>query len=431
MKNVFKRDGFTLIEMLIAMSIFSVVIMIAGKSFETIIAYSSRLVKSEESNIEGLIGFEMLRHDLSSAGFGLPDLYDPNNWTPRFNEAVVVPASNYNDGKGTTVDANVPRAFAGGNDLVNSATTDSGGLAYNIIGGTDYLALKGSSLGNTIASQKWTYVLYSSNGKPPNSWTSNSENIPSGSWVIMLKKVFSASGFNSQLVVDSVQVQNDPNYFSTTYQPGGYTANFRPPALNDIHYIYGITTDGSSNYPRMPFNRADYFVARPPDANVPSICSKAKDGDDKSLVGTFYRATINHGSTNPGKLTYTPIMDCVADFQVVLGWDVNGDGALDTWSSLPNAAGDIVAVSGTGSLAEVKALLNADGIRNHLKLFKVYILAQLGKRDSNYTSPATINMGDTPSLTRAYQIPANSEMLNYRWKLYQIVARPKNLAVNQ
>src|ERR1035437_3555254 len=98
------QRGFTLVEMLIAMSIFVVVIMITGNAFNKIQSYSSRLNRGEESNIEGMVGLEMLRHDLESAGYGLFDSYDPNYSTPRFIEAAVAPASNYNDGQGTASD---------------------------------------------------------------------------------------------------------------------------------------------------------------------------------------------------------------------------------------------------------------------------------------------------------------------------------------
>ena len=41
-------------------------------AFNTIITNSSKSSKIEESNIEGMIGLEMMRHDLEQMGFGLP-----------------------------------------------------------------------------------------------------------------------------------------------------------------------------------------------------------------------------------------------------------------------------------------------------------------------------------------------------------------------
>jgi len=65
-------SGFTLIEVLVTMSVFIVVMVIAAETFKNIVNVSSRLSKSEESNIEGIIGLEVLRHDLEQIGFGLP-----------------------------------------------------------------------------------------------------------------------------------------------------------------------------------------------------------------------------------------------------------------------------------------------------------------------------------------------------------------------
>jgi len=426
MKKLCKNTyGFTLVELLVVMGVFVIVIMIAGSSFEMIMKYSSKLIRTEESNIEGVVGLEMLRHDLSVAGYGLPDSFDPNNSAPRFAEASVAPASNYNDGQGTSADANIPRSFAGGNNLTSVATTDADGFTFNIIGGTDYLALKGTSLGKSISSQKWTYSLYSSTPKSPKMWNSNADNIPTGAGVIMLKRIFSESGYRNQLVANGTTI-------SIAYDPLGFSGNFAPLTPYDMNYIYGVTDSGVA--PIMPFNRSDYFVARPPNANISSVCSDATDSGGKPLVGILYKAVVKQSTIGlgaPGTLIYTPILDCVADMQVVLGWDVNGDGVLDTWSNMPDATGNITAVNGLGTFAQVTALLTADGIRNGLKLFKIFVLAQSGKRDTQYISPSTINIGELTALTRQYQIPNGSTMLNYRWKLYQIVVRPKNLTVNQ
>ena len=68
-------------------------------------------------------------------------------------------------------------------------------------------------------------------------------------------------------------------------------------------------------------------------------------------------------------------------------------------------------------------------------MIKVYVLAQEGKMDRNFTFPqATMIVGGDGegSLTRGgvpYTFAANQ--LNYRWKLYRITARPKNLLSNQ
>src|ERR1700681_3108820 len=64
--------GYSLVELMVVLLLFVVVLGLVGRSFSTILSQSSRLFKNEESNIEGVVGLEMLRHDLNQAGFGLP-----------------------------------------------------------------------------------------------------------------------------------------------------------------------------------------------------------------------------------------------------------------------------------------------------------------------------------------------------------------------
>ena len=86
------NKGFTLIELVVVMAVFVVIIMITGDAFNTILKQTNKLSKSEESNIEGVIGLEMMRHDLEQAGFGLPQSY--NSTTPiSYKEAGYLPAS--------------------------------------------------------------------------------------------------------------------------------------------------------------------------------------------------------------------------------------------------------------------------------------------------------------------------------------------------
>ncbi len=64
--------GFTISELLIAMAIFIVIMLISSAAFEHIIATTGQQAKSIESNIEGIVGLEMVRYDIEHAGFGLP-----------------------------------------------------------------------------------------------------------------------------------------------------------------------------------------------------------------------------------------------------------------------------------------------------------------------------------------------------------------------
>jgi hypothetical protein len=197
----------------------------------------------------------------------------------------------------------------------------------------------------------------------------------------------------------------------------------------EAYYVYGIRNKDEL---RMPFNRADYFVARPTTAGrFPAFCAPN--------TGVLYKGIVNHGD---GKLEYIPLLDCVADMQVVFGWDLadgmgneGQDGTVDTYSTPIGSTGLPTTVAGNASQATVAAALNdPERIRKSLKFVKIYLLAQVGRRDSNYQSPANYVLGDatTDSFTsKTYDLTATPEMRNYRWKVYRLTVRPKNLQANQ
>ncbi len=390
------QGGFTLVEMLVVMGVFIFVIMIAGDSFIKIMKFSNLLSRRAESNIEGVIGLEMFRHDLNQAGFGLPWSFSGSN-KPQYSEAGASPANIYND-----TPSGIPRAFVAGNNLTVNNVNDS-----------DYLVLKGTSLATTATSQRWTYVNYSSAGSlKPRVWSSG--NLADGDRVIVLRRQFTESGSMNQLIYDNTK----PNEFFTTYSKDGFTTSqqaFAPSIPQETFFLYGVTRDQD---PKRPFNRSDYFVSRPP--GIPQYCAPK--------TGVLYKTTLNHNDT--GDLFYLPIMDCVANMQVVFGWDINEDGAIDT---LSDADGTTVSGSGVSSTDIRNTMNDAGHIRNRLKLVKVYLMVQDGRRDPTFTNNNTITVGDSAekSLTKEYDVAAltSKEWLHYRWKIYRIVVNPKNLRV--
>ena len=418
------NKGFTLVEMVVVTAIFLVVIMISSDAFKTLLGQSVKLTKSEESNIGGVVGLEMLRHDLEQGGFGLPYSYQATPIT--YKEAGYAPASALNDAPN-----GIPRAFATLEAQAATADAHGSGGTYTPLAGTDYLAIKASSLGTGAASEKWSYLTYSSSIKPPKSWPSG--NFAAGDKVIMLSHTFQDTGsYSNQLVYSSVL----PGTYSVPFSPTGFTAPFTPPS-GQTYYLYGLTSGSDVG---MPFNRVDYLVATPSGSATPSPLSCAPN------TGSLYRASVNHDSTDGGTLNYNPVLDCVADMQVVFGWDladssgtvvtdssVAGDGLIDTWS---NADGSVTSSSVTlpsSSYVSATVLTDPSHIRTKLKLVKVYILAQNGLRDTSYSSPATIPIGDPAeaSLTRPGGFALGSTMRNYRWKVYRLVIKPKNLISNQ
>lgn len=404
------NKGFTLVEVLVTMAVFIVVIAIAGNSFNAILGHTSKLFRSEESNIEGMVGLEIMRHDIQQAGFGL--FTEP--MTVSYNEAAAAPASVYNDAP-----TNVPRPIVLGNNIAAATdTSDTASLKYDLLAGTDYLAIKATNVGRNKVSQKWTYLRYTSHDVYPNTWRSAAENFSTNDRVVLLRRQMSAS---SQIV--TVQPDRNGDYY---YAYSNAAFSHLTSSGSSMFTVYGL--DSSPTTPKMPFNRSDYFVSRPQDSSqVPPVCAPNS--------GILYKTTVNQSD---GKLNYMPILDCVADMQIVLGWDINGDSMIDTYS---NADGSQVSPGDPTVQAKVQAAIaqlanNSStiipNIRNNLKMVKVYILAQQGRLDPGYTSDSSILVGDLneSSLTRNFDVAA-AGWLNYRWKLYRIVARPKNLPANQ
>jgi hypothetical protein len=172
--------------------------------------------------------------------------------------------------------------------------------------------------------------------------------------------------------------------------------------------IYGIDPDTNLT---KPFNRADYYITT---TNVPSGCAPNTGVLRKAIVtqtnGTFPAANL------------LPILDCVADMQVIYRLDIDENGAIGTSS---NADGSTVSSSEGASVATVQATFNsAELIRKRLKEVRVYILTHEGQRDTGYTYPSTtITVGEF-GLGRDFDVSAQR---NYRWKVITLVVEPKNL----
>ncbi len=415
-----KKNGFTLVELIVTMAVFLTVMVIASQTFNTMFTNSIRVNKSEESNIEGIIGLEVLRHDLEQMGFGLPWQFATGS-SISYNESTNTKGAELNDASG------VPRAFVG----------RDGFGEY----GSDFFAVKSSTVGNSQASQRWTYIPFhnfsTSTAKEsrPVAWPS--QNLQTNDNVIAIR-----TNFNDESD-DHILVENSGTY-SFAYKSDGTIADaFLPQTDQETNLIYGITDSGQA--PRMPFNRADYFVSNTllGTPSPPSFCAEN--------TGVLYKAAVSHAD---GSYIYMPLLDCVADMQVVLGWDTSEKGlanTVDAYSSLPASDGSVTA-SPSAAGAMIKDWLTPfsgdpgkvpKNIREHLKIVKVYVLAQEGRRDRSYTFPsASILVGKEcrsaeagaidcgASLTRPPYV-LSAEQRQFRWKLYRIVVRPKNLVSNQ
>ena len=394
--------GYTLVELLVVITIFSVVMILICLSFDRIVASSGKMVKAAETDIGGLIGLELLRVDLGLAGFGLPFalggasyseatgavyseddvLSDGNGFTP-------VP-SQFNDTAPNPLRA--PRAFAlGKGDL----TTNNG---FN---GSDYLVLKGTALGLTRTSRRWTYLTYSSLGSVQKPSKSELELDPKNKEMVTVLN----NGVRGGLAVRDLVTSGTSFYTSFN---GSIPAEFVPKSRQDSYLVYGVAETGPLHF---PFNRADYFLDCPPDG-ISALCAHASSTRG---AGMLYRGMVSQGD---GSLAKLPILDCVADFQVVF---LNQFG-VPTDIDFPDDPDP------------------AQQIRNEVSEVRVYILAQQGKIDPQYSYPfanpeAAILVGDPAFGVQWNHTWSQSDLLarlgkdwqHYHWKLYTIVVQPKNL----
>lgn len=387
-KRIAKNNGFTLIETLITLVLFVVVIMITAQIFGLMLPKTKIITKSESSNIEGVVGLEIFRRDLEQAGFGL--FTDVDNPPPSYLEAASSPQSTYNDAPN-----DIPRAVVAGNDLTTG-----------VLSGSDYLVIKATNAALNPTSQCWTSVKGSDASK---TWGASDLQEARNDWVAVVSQGYKNGELQRKLIYDS----GTPTSHTVRYRAdGSYAPPFSPNTGERQYYYYGI----DSVAPRAPFNRTDYFVRRP--ADVPVGCSPA--------TGVLYKSVMDQSD---GSMQDIALLDCVADMQVVLGWNTGTDPAGNAVDTYTNADG----TSPGGLSTEDQSLNDPKEIRSRLKLIKVYILAQDGGFDRNYANTETaMRIGEEiggPGITGYTKTIdlTQPNFRNYRWKLYRLVVRPKNL----
>jgi prepilin-type N-terminal cleavage/methylation domain-containing protein len=391
-----KRDeGYSLVELVVVILIFGVVMTLISASFNRIVASSGQILKTAETDIGGLIGLELLRIDLGYAGFGLPwalggAFYSGEAKTHPVNGNANTDAALFNDSS-----ANPPRAFATQNNL---------GFNYS-----DYLVMKGTALGTNSTARRWSYLGYSSSGAMVKQSKSEVELVPgNGDRVIALNIGMKGGQPVRELVTNG-------SSFSFTFD-NPLPAAFQPGSGQDRYQVFGIApapTDptDASDIITFPFNRVDYYIGLPSDLNkLSSTCAHG--------TGTLYRGIVSQ----KGNFKPYPILDCVADLQVIFTLDTSNDGS--NWHTDDISSYD------------------AAGVREHVKEVLVYILAQQGKKDTGYSYPVTdpdnaIVLGERPppggkplgSVWKTSDLVATfgADWLHYHWKLYTIAVQPQNL----
>jgi len=376
------EKGFTLVELLITMVVFVLVIAGASQVFTGLLTQFKQQSKMAETNIEGIVGLDILRRDIEHAGYGLPWVIPAGITYSAAETFSATPCGTGTTANPTTFNdssPNAPRAIVSGNNTC--------------LNGSDYLVIKAINVATDNTSNKW--ALLGNTG--------------------VLRYDISGDAFNTSDRVVVLDPGTSDATFRTLVGSGStffkqYSAvtDFNPSDSTTTRFIYGVR-DGAD--PKVPFNRADYYINK---SNVPMRCA--------SGTGVLYKATINHGSTSgTNQFTELPLLDCVADMQVTFWRDTDGDGNIN-WPPSDDISG-----------------LTAQQIRDQLKEVRVYVVAHEGQKDTSYdfsmnnareylsvievlnTDSRTINLANLKNLV------GDPEYKYYRWKVYTLVVKPNNL----
>jgi prepilin-type N-terminal cleavage/methylation domain-containing protein len=415
-----QQRGFTLIELLVSMVMFVLVIAAASQVFTTMLTQFKQQGKIQETQIEGLIGLELLRHDIEHAGYGLPWNLDG----ALYNEAGVVGETNWVDREfndGPPAGENQPNRD--GEDVIATGDSYAPGAIRSedgdgvVISGTlndsDVLVVKSLNVARNGAAQRWTRLGKVTATDPQG----EKRNGLSGDAFEDSDEVIVVRLGNTQATRRTLMNSYlDATIYTTTYNN---TVNFAP-FDDEVFIIYGLMPQNTF-VPRMPFNRADYYIRTP--TVMPSSCAVG--------TGILYKGQISH---RDGLIQWElPLLDCVADMQVV--YRVNtGAGADDTYVD-----------------AFYTNTLTAAQIREQVREVRVYVLAQEGQRSGSYrfenfncpndTGNCVLvgedNNDDPDFICDAtntfcgrefnFDTEGITDWEDYRWKLYTLVVSPINL----
>ncbi len=398
-----REEGFTLVELMITMIIFVFVLAAASSVFTGLLGQFKQQSKMAETNIEGMVGLEILRQDLERAGYGLPwNLNGANYLEAAVESQTSWTDRDFNDGP--------PDNPARGTDPAGFSNPPAGVRSGNgdALNGSDVLVIKATNVARNDTCMKWTTLQASpsfSNLYNPRQWSSASENLGNNDKVIVLSPA------------QRILITNG-SAFSTVYSniisPPWPPADPADPMATNI--VYGVAGSDVSSL-RMPFNRADFYVRIPYPSDVPYYPLPSRCAPN---TGVLFKANVSqvNGRLNDSEI---PLLDCVADMQVDFWLDTDGDGNID-WPPVD----DISA-------------LTAQQIRDQLMEVRVYVVAQEGQKDLSYdfSEGGTRRYLSTDEILNATSrtlnfvdlktVVGNPAYKYYRWKLYTIVVRPKNI----
>jgi len=384
--------GFSLTELIVVMAIFMSVLIVTSTAFNTILTNSGQQMKSAETQIEGIVGLELFRSDLQHVGFGLP-------WGPAtfitYSECTASAVNNVDPTSLNESSTTLPPCAVRGVD-------GDGSHGFN---GSDYLVIRSTVSGLNSTAKKWTYMHYTSTGSSAK-LRSPSDDLMNNERVIVVRTNFVSGSVsaNKILVTSSGAFSTKASVSGGIITLPDYPTNsgFNPPSSTDTYLVYGVDPDTDL---RMPFNRTDYFIDRGT-ATLPKSCA--------NKTGSLYKAVVNQKS---GGLTRYPLLDCVADMQVVYSLDT-GSGQIDLHDN--------------ASLTSLGSPPTAQAIRDQVREIRIYILTQDGQKDNRFTFPnQKVPVGEMLNGTfygSEFDLATiGTDWSHYRWKVYTIVIQPKSL----
>ncbi|NLT22523.1 MAG: prepilin-type N-terminal cleavage/methylation domain-containing protein [Syntrophorhabdus sp.] len=366
------EKGFSLLEILIAIVIMGIIMAMNSQLLQDLIRGQRQQAGVVTSQFETSLGLEMLRSDVSNAGFGLADEFASAPGT--YTEATADPAQQFNSAP------NIPKALVHNNNV---------GAFANYIANSDYLVIRSPAVGMNTAAGKWTNITSTT----VHIWNDVNLDMVNGRDYMIVIKPRSALGGKSKLIVSS------SGAYSVQYITSTLDAAFQPSAAAGERYLaFGIE---DSIAPTMPFNRSDYYVKQPAVANV--NCAPG--------TGTLYKAIVKHGPAGTGGATEEfPLVECVANMQVIFRLDTNLDGVPD------QTVNDI---SGLDALT----------VKEQVKEVQIYILGHEGIMDRGFTyggaNPVTV--GPSVAMGTSVNLSAfGTDWNHYRWKTYTLIVKPKS-----
>ncbi len=345
-----KQSGFTLIEMIITLGLFSLVMMGVHAAYQQQQKVTSREYRIAESEVELGIALRLLDRDIRMAGYGLARDYPGFVFNPRAIRVV-----NQANNLVVTADA--------------SPDTDP-----------DVLRLMGTALGiMSRASSGWTFMDTAAPSFAV--WGDSREDVRSD-----------ATGRDVVILMEPTTrtLLRQDNHWRFLYDPSQSGIDRLRSIPDNISFdspvegtlLYGLYTAGATEA-TQPYYATQYYIG----GTSPVVCAPGTN----SLLRSESRMMENPTGGDP-------LLACVLDFQVVLGLDTNEDGSIDLFES----AGGVAAGYSQRDLSR------------RLKQIQAFVLVQVGPRDNDYTYPAPAIFVGTNGIGRTVNLTAEQRRYRWR-----------------